>query len=307
MQTLLNALTALDPDWEEALRQVLAISGAKGARLERQGREMVVGEMGPGPAAAFRLEVGGRRLGRLELSGDMDATAAAECAAILSLATNGEDLVSSFEQFRKGAAHDIRGCLGRASSLVDMIAEKLGSNNEAQGLATIVTQQLTTGEKLVRELAAFAQAATKPSKITALPLQGVLDTLVYNMRRKVEAAGGQLQVAGAGVSITGHEAAIVDAMERVIQNSLLYAGDNPRITITVDGARLWIIDSGPAFDGQYAERIFEPFFRLHGNRYPGHGLGLAIARKLVEGVGGRMAARPADPTGLAIELELRAA
>lgn len=307
MQTLLNALTAADPDWEEALRQILARSGAKGARLEAQGREVLAGDFTPDCAQAFRLEVGGRRLGDLTLSGDIDTAAATECAAILSLAANGQDLAASFEHFRKGAAHDIRGCLGRASSLMDMVAEKLGSDADARNLATLVTQQLTTGEKLLRELAAFAQAATKPPRITALPLQGVLDTLVYNIRRKVEAAGGQLHVARASVSITGHEATIVEAMERVVQNSLLYAGDNPRIAIAVEGPCLRITDSGPVFDPRYAERIFEPFFRLHGNRYPGHGLGLSIARKLVEGVGGRMTAKPADPTGLAIELELRAA
>jgi light-regulated signal transduction histidine kinase (bacteriophytochrome) len=49
-----------------------------------------------------------------------------------------------------------------------------------------------------------------------------------------------------------------------------------------------IEDNGQGFEQQYAERIFGLFQRLHGREIQGTGMGLSIARKIVERHGGRM-------------------
>jgi signal transduction histidine kinase len=47
-------------------------------------------------------------------------------------------------------------------------------------------------------------------------------------------------------------------------------------------------DNGIGIDAEFRERIFAPFARLHGDEYPGIGLGLALTRRLVERHGGRI-------------------
>lgn len=50
----------------------------------------------------------------------------------------------------------------------------------------------------------------------------------------------------------------------------------------------FVRDNGVGFDAAEAERLFQPFHRLHGQRFPGHGVGLSIVKRIVERHGGRL-------------------
>ena len=57
-----------------------------------------------------------------------------------------------------------------------------------------------------------------------------------------------------------------------------------------DRARMWVEDEGPGIPEKERQRVWEPFYRLHGNGHvatTGTGIGLAVVRDLVERQGGR--------------------
>ena len=97
------------------------------------------------------------------------------------------------------------------------------------------------------------------------------------------------------VNLLGNAATFTDAGEIRVE-----------VAATPDGARLTVRDTGPGFDPALAERIFEPFVmandsstRTHG----GTGLGLALCRRLVQRMRGRIWAET-SATGAAFHVEL---
>jgi two-component system sensor histidine kinase KdpD len=103
-------------------------------------------------------------------------------------------------------------------------------------------------------------------------------------------------------------------LERVLanlfSNALRYspAGRPPELHAVLDGGtvRLEVADHGPGVPDELKERIFEPFERV-GDRRPGVGLGLAVARGFAEAMGGRIGAFDTPGGGLTLRVTLPAA
>ena len=86
------------------------------------------------------------------------------------------------------------------------------------------------------------------------------------------------------------------------------AGPAPELhaQLAGDTVVLEVVDHGPGVPDEAKERIFEPFTRI-GDRYPGVGLGLAVARGFAEAMGGRIEARDTPGGGLTVAITLPAA
>jgi signal transduction histidine kinase len=90
--------------------------------------------------------------------------------------------------------------------------------------------------------------------------------------------------------------------QNLISNAIKYRREEPpciRVEAKRDTSN-WVFsvaDNGRGFDQQFAERIFGLFQRLHGRDVEGTGIGLAIARKIVERHGGRIWANSKEGVG----------
>ena len=129
-------------------------------------------------------------------------------------------------------------------------------------------------------------------------LAGVRDNLQLMLRE-----GGATLELGPLPTVHGNPVLLTQLFQNLIQNAIKFrAKEPPRVTVRAQRAgsdwRFEVRDNGIGFDPKFADRIFQIFQRLHTREdYEGTGMGLAIARKIVETHGGTIAAESAPGEG----------
>ena len=139
----------------------------------------------------------------------------------------------------------------------------------------------------------------------------------YDLATLLDSLCGDLQEMGLAVHcqdsprcvLQGQPEAVKRALRNLIENAVNY-GEQAEVTLATTGteAVVTIVDQGPGIPEPERERVFEPFYRLEHSRNRetgGAGLGLAIARTLIRGMGGdiRLGAGP-DGHGLVVSVTL---
>jgi signal transduction histidine kinase len=115
-----------------------------------------------------------------------------------------------------------------------------------------------------------------------------------------------------GLVAFGDERLLRLLMAHLVRNAWNFSGDDVELDVggASDGGtlRIAVRDGGSGFDPRYADRIFEPFQRLHlPEQGAGAGLGLAIATRIVARHGGRLHAESIPGSGSTFHVELPAA
>src|SRR5690606_28463899 len=117
-----------------------------------------------------------------------------------------------------------------------------------------------------------------------------------------------------GLLAQGDETLLRQLMQRLLHNAWTFTSAGEPVRVAIEGERmgdrlqLRIRDSGSGFDMRYAGKLFTPFHRLHGpEEGGGHGMGLAIAKRIIDRHGGNIRAESAPGQGSTFHLELPAA
>ena len=116
--------------------------------------------------------------------------------------------------------------------------------------------------------------------------------MLEDLEARLESSGGRVE-AGTLPVIEGDPTQLRQVFQNLIANALKFRSPDRPPVVRIDaervriddtpGWRLTFTDNGIGFETRYAERIFGPFQRLHGRQdYEGTGIGLAIARRIVE-------------------------
>lgn len=291
---IVNETTRLKVDnpVEKALQQAIPMGLANHTNLiSKSGQDIPIDDS----AAPLRDEQG-NTVGAVLVFRDISARRRAET----QLRSANQEL----QQFVDTAAHDLHAPLNSVNAMAQMLAARytreLGA--EGQELIGYVTAGLERMRKLLDDLLDFARASHfDETTAEAIPLDGPFQAALQNLKPEIERTAATVTCDPLPVAAI-HEAHALQLFQNLLGNALKYHGqDPPRIHVRAAGHdgefQIAMTDNGMGIEPEYLEQIFKPFKRLHGDAYPGSGIGLAACQKIVNGYGGRIWAESAPGKG----------
>lgn len=252
------------------------------------------------------------RFGRGDLSARARSTQRDEIGelsrAFDEMAGRIETLLSAERRLLQDVSHELRSPLARLGFAVEL------ARTSADRGAALDRIQKDVGRlnQLVDGLLQLNRAEGDPGAFDseAVRLDELLTTVADDCALEASARGCRVAVSAAPVAVRGGRELLRRAVENALRNAVRHAPEGTTVEASLrleDGtARLATRDYGEGVPENLVGAIFEPFFRVGGDRSRasgGVGLGLAIARRAVRLHGGEISARNADP-GLLVAIEL---
>lgn len=223
---------------------------------------------------------------------------------------------SQLESFIYSVAHDLRTPLRSIRGFAEILEEDCGPKIDEQGRKHINRIIRASGEMddLIKDLLEYSRVSR--DRVELAPVQ--LDELFSELRLQLES---EIQEKNASVSIQphlptvlAHEPTLRQTFANLLSNALKFVkpGEKPdvRIYSEVIGenrVRVWVEDKGVGIEPEHHDRIFGVFERLNPETYGGTGIGLAIVRRAIERMGGRVGVQSELEQGSRFYVELRKA
>jgi PAS domain S-box-containing protein len=202
---------------------------------------------------------------------------------------------SALEHFAFAATHDLQEPLRTIGSYAELLVRQHRSELSQEGsewLAFIV-KAVERMNALIQDLLTYARVGVENETPLSISLDQDVELATSQLAHAIEESGAVV-THDPLPTVTAERSQMTRLFLNLIGNAIKYRSPDrpPQIHISArPEEKYWIIsvkDNGVGFDQQYAEIVFSPFKRLHGQEYPGSGVGLAICRRVVERYGGRI-------------------
>jgi PAS domain S-box-containing protein len=253
--------------------------------------------------APLRDELG-QIMGVMALSRDITARRRAE-RGVEERARDLERSNAELEQFAYVASHDLSEPLRMVSSYLQLLRRRYHGKLDADADAFIDFAVDGAGRMrgLIDDLLTYSRAGRDDQPLQPVATLGVVEHVLDSLRaqpgtREAHVALGELPV------VPGDPHQLGQLFQNLIGNAVKFVPPERTPEVTVGAVRdgaVWhftVADNGIGLDPAYAERIFRMFQRLHTrDDYPGTGIGLAIAKKVVERHDGAIWVEPAPAGG----------
>ena len=215
------------------------------------------------------------------------------------------------EAFAFSVAHDLRAPLRGMHGLAQALIEDYGDRLDATGrdYARRIVDEATSMDVLINDLLAYGRLTHVQLAISPVDLREVLESSVYAVRDDVQQSGAQVDIETNLPTVQGNRSVLIQVFSNLLSNAVKFGGRDPHVRVwaeTRDGiAHVWIEDQGIGIAPEHQDRIFGVFERLHGaETYPGTGIGLAIVKKGIERLGGRVGVESQEGHGSRFWIEL---
>ncbi len=228
--------------------------------------------------------------------------------AMRNLRENLKQQVAELDAFAHTVAHDLKNPIGIIIGFAQVLIDE-HETMSPQDLADALRHIFQAGKKLdriVEELMLLTGVRKQQIIPQPLDMGSIVRESIERLQMLIQDQQAQIALPDKAVwpVALGYAPWIEEVWANYISNAIKYGGCPPRIELGADPpllsfppqaggkeggmARFWARDNGPGLSAEAMADLFTPFTRLEQVRVKGHGLGLSIARRIVEKLGGQV-------------------
>jgi PAS domain S-box-containing protein len=206
------------------------------------------------------------------------------------------EAIAQMEEFSYSVSHDLRAPVRAMQGYAQATLEDYGHVLGEQG-RDYLNHIVRSGERmdrLVRELLVYSRIARAQLELQPVLLDRLVRDIVSHYP-EMQQPQAEIRTRGSLHSVIAHEPSLTQAISNLLNNAVKFVepGVKPEVELYSERQgnrlRLWIHDNGIGIKPEYRARLFGLFERIHnGKQYEGTGIGLAIVRKSVERMGGKV-------------------
>jgi light-regulated signal transduction histidine kinase (bacteriophytochrome) len=276
-------------DAQRALLNILEDSAAEKVRLEESQRAVlnILDDF-----LSEKTHLQGTQRAVLNILEDFDLEKIKVERSVAELRRSNEEL----QQFAYVASHDLQEPLRMVASYTQLLGKRYAGrlDSEADEFIAYAVDGSNRMQALIQDLLAYSRAGTNGKAHHEISSEKALKQALTNLRATIQESGAVV-THDSLPAITTDDAQLVQVFQNLVGNGIKYRRTEvPRVHVSAakNGGKEWnfsVQDNGLGIDPQYFDRIFVLFQRLHGREeFKGTGIGLAICKKIVERLGGRI-------------------
>ena len=219
--------------------------------------------------------------------------------AMLEVEKKAKELIrinQELEQFAYVASHDLQEPLRMISEFLKLFEKKYADTVDEKGKTYIryAVEGSVRMKKIILDLLEFSRVGKTKSAMEEVDLEELFNSLKLLYINKIESRNAEVKLINS-IKILTWKSPLEQVLMNLLDNALKYAKPEvqPKIELRMEEEEdQWLFhfsDNGIGIPPQYFDRIFVIFQRLHTKEeYEGSGMGLAITKKIIENMGGRI-------------------
>ncbi len=182
-------------------------------------------------------------------------------------------------------AHEVRNPLAGIRGAMQVIGRRLPAGTPERGVVNDVVTRIDTLNDIVQDLLLFARP--RQPAIVTVPAANLLTNTIALLKEDPKFTGVSIVVEDTRAQLKVDPEQLKLVLMNLLINSAQAMGGQGQIRVQVSETpgfqELRIIDQGPGIPADVRDQLFEPFFTT---KHRGTGLGLATAKRIIEGHGG---------------------
>lgn len=224
------------------------------------------------------------------------------------MAERTSDVIQHNRNLIADMSHEIRTPLARIEMAIDCVDKNIEREQMLQRIKSDTHKMRSTAEDTLT--LAWIENEQPNLRTEAFDLAELVEIIVEDARFEYPDRHVFLQQDEPLPINDSNQMALSQSLENVIRNGLRYTQPNEALRIEVRSSsehyQIVITDSGPGMDPSLYQQIFKPFFKANNQvaSRKGFGVGLALAKRHIEAVGGKIVAYNAPERGLVMDITL---